>query len=70
MELLLVSDNYFMYLMNFIKIFIHSELIKWKCIQILNEINLFYEKIPKVHSRFYVNIRNYRQYMKDFFLIN
>jgi hypothetical protein len=29
-----------------------------------------FEKIPKDHCRFYVNIRNYTQYMKDFFLIN
>jgi hypothetical protein len=33
---------------------------------ILKELNLFF----KVHSRFYVNIRNYTQYMKEFFLIN
>jgi hypothetical protein len=30
----------------------------------------FFEKVPKVHSGFYVNIRNYTEYMKDFFLIN
>jgi hypothetical protein len=29
-----------------------------------------FEKISKVHSRFYVKIRNYTQYMNDFFLIN
>jgi signal transduction histidine kinase len=28
------------------------------------------EENPKIHCRFYVNIRNYTQYMKDFFLIN
>jgi hypothetical protein len=31
--------------------------------------NIF-EKIPKDHSRFYVNIRIYTQYMNDFFVIN
>jgi hypothetical protein len=33
-------------------------------------LQLFDEKIPNVNSRFYVIIRNYTQYMKDFFLIN
>jgi hypothetical protein len=31
---------------------------------------LIFEKIPNIHRRFYVNIKNYTQYMKDFFLIN
>jgi hypothetical protein len=69
MKLLLVPINYYIFLMKFIKFFIHSQSIKWKFIQIFNELNLFYETIPKVRYRFYVNIRNYTQYMTFFFLI-